>query len=107
MKKLLRKPKFIKFRLKHKLKHNIILEHREPISPENVLSNTYKVKNGSSQLIGIDLENKQIVILNRVGDSNVYHGQVRNSHSLSPIQKNILIMHNLITHNGEIGEKRI
>lgn len=107
MKKILRKPKFIKFRLKHKLKHNIILEHREPISPENVLNNAYKVKNGSSQLIGIDLENKQIVILNRVGNTNAYYGHVRNTHQLSPIQKNILIMNKLITPNGGVGENRI
>lgn len=100
MKKILRKPKF-------KLKHNIILEHREPISPENALNNVYKVKNGSSQFIGIDLENKQIVILNRVGNTNTYYGQVRNSHQLSPIQKNILIINKLITLNGRIGEKRI
>ncbi|MCC8467623.1 MAG: hypothetical protein LN589_02790 [Rickettsia endosymbiont of Eriopis connexa] len=103
----MRKLKFIKFRSKYKLKHNIILEHRKPISFENALNNAYKVKNGSSQIIGIDLENKQIVIFNRVGNTNVYHGQVRNTHELSPIQKNILIMNKLITPDGGIGGKRI
>lgn len=66
-------------------------------NPQAALKKAYKVNNQSNRIIGVDLENKEVVIFQRTGKSEVYHGyKVKSFKELGSDQMNL----NVLRKNG-------
>ena len=80
------------------------IKSKAPTNPQEALKNTFRVKESSDQLIGVDKINNEIVVFNRSAkNGNLYHGHVVEKFGdLTQHQKNVLEINNLVKANGKI-----
>jgi hypothetical protein len=87
-------------------------KHREGDTPESsrapkdgqaALANSVQVKTTSPRRVGIDAENREIVVLDQTVEG-VFHGHVRSWDELTDHQRNALIRAGLTDKRGNIME---
>ncbi|HFR8757093.1 TPA: polymorphic toxin-type HINT domain-containing protein [Neisseria gonorrhoeae] len=87
-------------------KNDNSVKSRAPTNGQAVLDNSVQVKSTSSQRVGVDKTNNEIVVLNQTrifnDGSAEYHGHVRNWKNLHTDQQNALKKAGLVNSKGKI-----